>query len=87
MLPLILELNDLNQNAAERDLIKSAHLMRGMIKSIIKNAWLCPIESPRFLKPYAMKFNVNGVEKTWEVAKAFDSVAVLIYNTDRKVGD
>ena len=54
--------------------------------SIIKNAWLGPLDNPRYLKPYALKFKLNGVEKTWELAKTFDSVAVLIYNKERKVG-
>jgi len=53
--------------------------------SIIKNAWMGPLDNPKYLKPYALKFTVNGVHKTWELAKTFDSVAVLIYNTERKV--
>ena len=53
--------------------------------SVIKNAWLGPLDNPKYLKPYALKFNLNGHEKKWELAKTFDSVAVLIYNTERKV--
>ena len=55
--------------------------------ALIKNAWLGPLENPKYLKPYALKFNMNGIEKTWELAKTFDSVAVMIYNTERKVRD
>ena len=53
--------------------------------SIIKNAWLGPLTSPKYLKPYALQFDINGHKKTWELAKTFDSVAVVIYNKQREV--
>lgn len=53
--------------------------------SSIKNAWLGPLENPKYLEPFAIKFDINGHKKTWELAKTHDSVAILIYNTSRNV--
>jgi len=65
--------------------VDSSDLMRRKIMSVIKNAWLGPLDSPKYLRPYALRYSINGKEKSWELAKTHDSVAVLIYNTDRQV--
>ena len=39
-----------------------------------------PLKDGKFLKPYLAKFKLNGIPKRWELVKASDSVAILIYN-------
>ncbi|MDR2152830.1 MAG: NUDIX domain-containing protein [Helicobacteraceae bacterium] len=41
------------------------------------------LTNPRFVEPLRMFYSEDGVEKSWEMIKAHDSVAVLIYNRDR----
>jgi len=42
-----------------------------------------PLKNPRFIKPVALFFERNGKEICWEAIKAHDSVAVLIYHTQK----
>ncbi|PIK42888.1 putative uridine diphosphate glucose pyrophosphatase isoform X1 [Apostichopus japonicus] len=42
-------------------------------------------ESSQYLKPLRLKYKQNDVSKTWDYLKVHDSVAVLLYNTDREV--
>ncbi|GHV59784.1 NUDIX domain-containing protein [Campylobacterota bacterium] len=49
---------------------------------MIDNVRLVPLENPRFVKPVKMLYTEDGVEKSWELVQAHDSVAALIYNRD-----
>ncbi len=39
-----------------------------------------PLEESRFVRPALVRYTQNGVEKWWEVIRAHDSVAVLLYH-------
>jgi UDP-sugar diphosphatase len=51
---------------------------------MIKNVKLQPLKDPRFIQPALMHYEEGGVAKTWELVKAHDSVAILLYNRDRE---
>jgi len=42
------------------------------------------LEDPKFIKAAFVTYRQNGIDKTWEVVKAHDSVAVLIYHKDHE---
>jgi UDP-sugar diphosphatase len=42
------------------------------------------LSNPRFVEPLRVFYSEDGVEKSWEMIKAHDSVAVLIYDCDRR---
>ncbi|QOY54968.1 NUDIX hydrolase [Candidatus Sulfurimonas marisnigri] len=41
------------------------------------------LKNPRFIKPIMINYSHFGVEKKWEAVLSHDSVAVLIYHTQR----
>jgi UDP-sugar diphosphatase len=41
------------------------------------------LKNPKFIKTGFATYKQNGIEKSWEVVKAHDSVAVLIYHKER----
>ena len=51
---------------------------------MIKDVTLEPLHNPRFIQPALMRYKEGGVEKSWELVKAHDSVAILLYNPDRR---
>ncbi|GHS88771.1 NUDIX domain-containing protein [Campylobacterota bacterium] len=51
--------------------------------SVIDKVKVEPLTNPRFVEPLRLSYEDNGVAKSWEFVKVHDSVAVLIYNTDR----
>jgi UDP-sugar diphosphatase len=50
-----------------------------MIKILKKT----PCDNPQFIKAQRLYFEKDGVERTWEIAEVFDSVAILIYHKER----
>ncbi len=42
-----------------------------------------PLAESHFVKPAMVKYVQDGVEKSWEVVQAHDSVAVLLYEKER----
>ncbi|GAB0088253.1 uridine diphosphate glucose pyrophosphatase [Sergentomyia squamirostris] len=42
-----------------------------------------PEDSP-YVKPFRMYYTQNGVEKSWDLLKVHDSVAIIIYNKSRQ---
>ena len=42
-----------------------------------------PLVESHFVKPAMVKYEQDGVEKSWEVVRAHDSVSVLLYEKDR----
>jgi UDP-sugar diphosphatase len=49
----------------------------------IKDISLSPLEEAQFIKTSRMTYTQNEVVKTWEVVKAHDSVAILIYHQEK----
>ncbi len=41
------------------------------------------LKNPKFIKTGFVTYKQNGIDKSWEVVKAHDSVAVLIYHKER----
>ena len=54
------------------------------MKNRIEDFRLEPLIEPRFVHTSLAKFRQNGIEKDWEVVKAHDSVAILIYHREKK---
>jgi len=42
------------------------------------------LQSPRFIKPIKINYTQEGIKKEWEAVISHDSVAVLIYHTQKK---
>lgn len=53
------------------------------MKNIIKNFETSVLDNTKFVHPVKITYNQNGVNKSWEAVKSFDSVAILLYNVDR----
>ncbi|XP_050407073.2 uridine diphosphate glucose pyrophosphatase NUDT14 [Patella vulgata] len=39
----------------------------------------------KYLRPYRLRYTQNGIEKTWDLMKVNDSLAIIVYNPFRKV--
>lgn len=39
------------------------------------------LKNPKFIKPFSLKFEKDGIEKSWECTDVFDSVSILLYHT------
>ncbi|MGG7048345.1 MULTISPECIES: NUDIX hydrolase [unclassified Campylobacter] len=44
---------------------------------------ILPLDNPKFLKPFLMRFKQNGIKRSWECAKAMNSVSTLLYHTQK----
>lgn len=42
-----------------------------------------PLTDPQFVLPIRIDYRQNGVQKTWEAVKSHDSVAVLLYHSEK----
>jgi UDP-sugar diphosphatase len=54
-----------------------------VVKNIIENFKLEPLEKPSFVKTALATYKQNGIEKSWEIVQSHDSVAILIYHKER----
>jgi UDP-sugar diphosphatase len=54
-----------------------------VVKNIIENFKLTPLEKANFVETALATYTQNGVEKSWEVVKSHDSVAILIYHKEK----
>ncbi len=52
------------------------------MKNIIEDFKLTQLKEPKFIQASLVNYRQNGVSKTWEVVKAHDSVAILIYHKE-----
>ncbi|XP_054725671.1 uridine diphosphate glucose pyrophosphatase NUDT14-like [Anastrepha obliqua] len=52
----------------------------------ITKMWMGPLpnDSP-YVKPFRLYYVQNGVEKNWDLLKVHDSVAIILYNSTRRV--
>ncbi len=53
------------------------------MNNIIKNFRITNLEDTKFVHPVKITYNQNGIDKTWEAVRSFDSVSVLLYNVDK----
>jgi UDP-sugar diphosphatase len=53
------------------------------MKSKIEHFTLEPLSEPKFIQTALARYEQNGIEKTWEIVQAHDSVAILIYHTQK----
>jgi len=49
----------------------------------IKNFKLHPLQNAKFISTFLATFTHNGKPRDWEIAQAYDSVAILIYHTKK----
>ena len=42
------------------------------------------LTNPQFVKPLLIKYTQKGIQKTWEAVLSHDSVAILLYHTEKK---
>jgi len=52
------------------------------MKNIIKEFKLQPLVNPKFIEATLVTYTQNDIKKSWEVVKAHDSVAILIYHKE-----
>ncbi|SFV90906.1 Uridine diphosphate glucose pyrophosphatase [hydrothermal vent metagenome] len=52
--------------------------------SDIRDFKLEPLKAPHFVQTALARYTQDGVEKTWEVVEAHDSVAILIYHIEKE---
>ncbi|WP_457607003.1 NUDIX domain-containing protein [Nitratifractor sp.] len=50
----------------------------------IENFRLEPLGEGRFIRPYLAHYRQNGEERSWEILKAGDSVAILLWHRERE---
>jgi UDP-sugar diphosphatase len=53
------------------------------MQSKINHFKLEPLSEPKFIQTALVRYEQNGIEKTWEIVQAHDSVAILIYHTQK----
>jgi len=53
------------------------------MKNKIENFCLQPLENPKFISTSLAKFTHNGKKRDWEIVQAHDSVAILVYHTQK----
>jgi len=51
---------------------------------MIKNFTLHPLEKPQYIFTALAKYEQDGQARNWEIVQAHDSVAILIYHTEKK---
>ncbi len=54
------------------------------MQNSIQNFSLEPLKEARFVKTALATYEQNGIKKSWEIVESHDSVAILLYHTERK---
>lgn len=54
-----------------------------MIEDII-NIEIKELKDPSYIQPLRVSYEQNGIEKSWEMVKSHDSVAILLYHIEKK---
>ncbi len=52
------------------------------MKKHIQNFTLSPLHTPRYIFTSLATYHQHGIEKSWEIVRAHDSVAILIYHAE-----
>jgi len=50
---------------------------------LITNIEISPLKEQKYIQPVTIKYKQNGKDRTWEAVKNLDSVAVLLYHTQK----
>ncbi|MDF1882391.1 NUDIX hydrolase [Sulfurimonas sp. SAG-AH-194-C21] len=50
---------------------------------MVKITDISPLEEPKFIKPIAITYELDGEIKKWEAVISHDAVSILLYNVDR----
>ena len=51
--------------------------------NIIENLEIFELRDTKFIHPVRVTYNQNGKEKSWEAVRSHDSVAILLYHTQK----
>lgn len=54
------------------------------MKTLNKITKVTKLSKPKFIKPIAIEYTLNGTKRKWEAVISHDSVAILLYHTDKK---
>lgn len=54
-----------------------------VVKNIVKNFSLEPLEKANFVKTVLARYEQNGIKKSWEIVESGNSVAILIYHREK----
>ena len=54
------------------------------MENSIKDFTLNPLIDPKFISTSLATYSQNGIQKSWEIVQAHDSVSILIYHTEHK---
>jgi UDP-sugar diphosphatase len=52
------------------------------MENSIENFRLSPLVDPKFISTSFATYEQNGMDKSWEIVQAHDSVAILIYHRE-----
>lgn len=52
--------------------------------NVIEDLEISELKDTKFIHPVKVKFKQNGKNKTWEAVKSHNSVAILLYHTQKK---
>ena len=44
---------------------------------------ILPLQNPRFITPIRIEYELEGKERSWEAVRSHDSVAILLYHTQK----
>lgn len=53
------------------------------MNNIIENLQIEDLKDTRYIKPIKARFIQNGVKKSWEAVKSFDSVSILLFDKEK----
>jgi len=54
------------------------------MKNNIEDFTLNPLVDPKFISTSLATYSQNGIQKSWEIVQAHDSVSILIYHTEQQ---
>ncbi len=50
---------------------------------MIKKLQITPLKEQKYIQPVSIEYMQNGVQKSWEAVRSFNSVAVLLYHSTK----
>ncbi len=53
------------------------------MNNIIENFKTKELKDTKFVHPFSISYTQNGINKTWEAVKSFDSVAILLFHEEK----
>lgn len=51
----------------------------------LKNVFFSPLPDTTYVRPFRFNYTQNGKEKSWDLLEVHDSVAIIIFNVERKM--